>query len=62
MKEGGVFGMAMPGAWGGPELDPLTQIRVIGALAMADGSVGRRAIRCDSGPLPLGVQPLRFLF
>ena len=40
MKEAGVFGMAMPHAWGGPELDPLTQIRVIEALAMADGSVG----------------------
>jgi alkylation response protein AidB-like acyl-CoA dehydrogenase len=35
-----VFGMAMPRAWGGPELDPLTQFRVIEALAMADGSVG----------------------
>jgi indole-3-acetate monooxygenase len=40
MKEGGVFGMVMPRAWGGPELDPLTQIRVIEALAMADGSSG----------------------
>jgi alkylation response protein AidB-like acyl-CoA dehydrogenase len=42
--------MAMPRAWGGPELDPLTQIRVIEALAMADGSVGWCAmIGCDSG-------------
>src|SRR6266478_521385 len=50
MKEAGVFGMAMPYAWGGPELDPLTQIRVIEALAMADGSVGWCAmIGCDSG-------------
>ena len=40
MKEAGVFGMAMPRAWGGPELDPLTQFRVIEALAMAEGSVG----------------------
>jgi alkylation response protein AidB-like acyl-CoA dehydrogenase len=40
MKEAGVFGMAMPRVWGGPELDPLTQFRVIEALAMADGSVG----------------------
>jgi indole-3-acetate monooxygenase len=50
MKEGGVFGMVMPRAWGGPELDPLTQIRVIEALAMADGSVGWCAmIGCDGG-------------
>jgi indole-3-acetate monooxygenase len=50
MKEAGVFGMAMPGAWGGPELDPLTQIRVIEALALADGSVGWCAmIGCDGG-------------
>jgi alkylation response protein AidB-like acyl-CoA dehydrogenase len=50
MKEAGVFGMVMPRAWGGPELDPFTQIRVIEALAMADGSVGWCAmIGCDSG-------------
>jgi indole-3-acetate monooxygenase len=50
MRETGIFGMVMPRAWGGPELDPLTQIRVIEALAMADGSVGWCAmIGCDSG-------------
>jgi indole-3-acetate monooxygenase len=50
MKEGGVFGMGMPRSWGGPELDPLTQFRVIEALAMADGSVGWCAmIGCDGG-------------
>ena len=50
MKDAGVFGMAMPRAWGGPELDPLTQFRVIEALAMADGSVGWTAmIGCDGG-------------
>src|SRR6266511_1645493 len=38
LKGAGVFGMAMPRAWGGPELDPLTQFRVIEARAMADGS------------------------
>jgi alkylation response protein AidB-like acyl-CoA dehydrogenase len=50
MKSAGVFGMAMPRAWGGPELDPLTQFRVIETLAMANGSVGWCAmINCDSG-------------
>jgi alkylation response protein AidB-like acyl-CoA dehydrogenase len=50
MKHAGVFGMAMPRIWGGPELDPLTQFRVIESLAMADGSVGWCAmIGCDGG-------------
>src|SRR3954471_14494514 len=50
MKDAGIFGMAMPSAWGGPELDPLTQFRVLEALAMAEGSVGWCAmINCDSG-------------
>jgi indole-3-acetate monooxygenase len=50
LKNAGVFGMAMPRAWDGPELDPLTQFRVLEALAMADGSVGWCAmINCDGG-------------
>ncbi len=50
MKDAGVFGMALPRSWGAPELDPLTQIRVIETLAMADGSAGWCAmIGCDSG-------------
>jgi alkylation response protein AidB-like acyl-CoA dehydrogenase len=50
MRDAGVFGMAMPRVWGGPELDPLTQFRVIEALAMAEGSVGWCAmINCDGG-------------
>src|SRR5260370_14747290 len=40
MKAAGVFGMVLPRSWGAPELDPLTQIRVIEALAMAEGSAG----------------------
>jgi alkylation response protein AidB-like acyl-CoA dehydrogenase len=50
LRHAGVFGMSMPRAWGGPELDPLTQFRVLEALAMADGSVGWCAmINCDGG-------------
>jgi alkylation response protein AidB-like acyl-CoA dehydrogenase len=50
LKGAGVFGMAMPRAWGGPELDLPTQCRVIEALGMADGSVGWCAmINCDGG-------------
>jgi alkylation response protein AidB-like acyl-CoA dehydrogenase len=50
MKGAGVFRMAMPREWGGPEVDPLTQIRVIEALSYADGSVGWCAmINSDGG-------------
>jgi len=50
IKDAGVFGMVLPRSWGAPELDPLTQIRVIEALATAEGSAGWCAmIGCDSG-------------
>jgi alkylation response protein AidB-like acyl-CoA dehydrogenase len=50
LKNAGVFGMPMPRAWDGPEVDPLTQFRVLETLAMADGSVGWCAmINCDGG-------------
>lgn len=50
MKDAGVFGMAMPRDWGGPELDPLTQIRVIEALSTANSAAGWCAmIGCDGG-------------
>jgi alkylation response protein AidB-like acyl-CoA dehydrogenase len=40
MKEAGIFRMPMPRAWGGPELDPLTQIQIVEELSTADPSVG----------------------
>ena len=40
MQQAGVFRMTMPREWGGPEADPLTQVRVVEALSLADGSVG----------------------
>lgn len=50
LREIGVWRMAMPRAWGGPEIDPLTQMRVIEILAEADGAVGWCAmINSDSG-------------
>ena len=50
LKAAGALGMAMPRVWGGPELDPLTQFRVLEALAMADGSVAWCVmINCDGG-------------
>jgi indole-3-acetate monooxygenase len=38
MRWAGVFRMAMPAAWGGPELDGCTQTEVIERLARADAS------------------------
>lgn len=50
LKEAGVFRMTMPLDWGGAELDPLSQLRIIEALSAADASVGWCAmIGSDSG-------------
>ncbi len=40
MQQAGAFRMTMPREWGGPEADPLTQVRIVEALSTADGSVG----------------------
>src|SRR5438093_1016502 len=40
LKQAGVFRMTMPRAWGGAELDPLSQLRIIEALSAAGASVG----------------------
>src|SRR5215470_12439424 len=40
MQAAGVFRMPMPRAWGGPEVDPLTQVRIVEALSAADPSAG----------------------
>ena len=40
MKEAGLYRMSMPRAWGGPEVDPMTQIRAVEALSRYDGSAG----------------------
>ena len=50
LKQAGVFRMPMPREWGGPELDPMSQLRIIEALSAADASVGWCVmIGCDSG-------------
>jgi alkylation response protein AidB-like acyl-CoA dehydrogenase len=52
MQRAGVFRMAMPRAWGGPELNLLSQLRVIEALSIADASAGWCAmIGADAGYL-----------
>jgi indole-3-acetate monooxygenase len=40
MMEAGVFRMAVPRAYGGGELDPMTQVRVVEELSRMEGSVG----------------------
>jgi indole-3-acetate monooxygenase len=40
LKHAGMFRMAMPKAWGGPELDFPSQVRVIEALCTFDASAG----------------------
>jgi len=50
MRAAAVFDTARPAAWGGLELDPLTQFEVFEGLARADASVGWcGAIGADSG-------------
>jgi indole-3-acetate monooxygenase len=52
MQRAGVFRMAMPRAWGGSELNLLSQLRVIEALSIADASAGWCAmIGIDGGYL-----------
>ena len=50
LRSTGVFRMAMPKAWGGPELDICSQIEIIEVLSRADASAGWCAmIGSDSG-------------
>ena len=36
----GIFRMGVPRAYGGPELDPMSQVRIVEELARIEGSVG----------------------
>lgn len=58
MKDAGIFRMALSRAYGGSELDPLTQVRVVEALSRMDGSVGWCAmIGLAGGYLSAFLQP-----
>lgn len=48
-RSAGAIRMPMPAAWGGPELDPLAQVRVIAELASHDPSTGWIAMICCDG-------------
>jgi alkylation response protein AidB-like acyl-CoA dehydrogenase len=49
LRSAGVFRMARPRAWGGPEVDIVTQTQVFERLARADGSAGWCAMIGGSG-------------
>ncbi len=52
LKQAGAFRMTMPREWGGAEIDPLSQLRIVEMLSAADASVGWCVmIGCDSGYL-----------
>jgi len=59
LKEANVFGMAIPEAMGGAEADPITQLAVVEALSIADGSVGWVAmIGSDGGYYAAHLDPV----
>jgi alkylation response protein AidB-like acyl-CoA dehydrogenase len=50
LRSAGVLRMTMPKSWGGPEINPMTQVEVIESLCWGDASVGWCSfICCDSG-------------
>ena len=58
MREAGIFRIAMPRELGGPELDPVQQVKVLEALFRIDGSVGWCGlIGCDAGYYQAAVDP-----
>ena len=51
LRSAGAFRLPMPAAWGGPEVDIVTQTDIVEALSRADGSAGWCAM---AGALWLG--------
>ena len=49
LRDLGAFRMAVPRAYGGLELDPMTQVRVVEELSRMDGSVGWCAMISSAG-------------
>jgi alkylation response protein AidB-like acyl-CoA dehydrogenase len=54
MRKLGAFRMAVPRAYGGLELDPMTQVRVVEELSRMDGSVGWCAMVSTAGSFAAG--------
>jgi alkylation response protein AidB-like acyl-CoA dehydrogenase len=49
LMEAGVFRMGVPRAYGGPEIDPMGQVRVVEELARIEGSVGWLSMISSAG-------------
>lgn len=50
VRRAGIFRIAFPRDWGGPEMDILQQCAVMEILAYHDGSTAWVAMICSSGP------------
>ena len=58
IEQAGVFRMAVPRVYGGGELDPMTQVRVVEELSRMDGSVGwLTMIGAAGGPMAAFMDP-----
>src|SRR5438128_1598828 len=49
LMEAGVFRMGVPRAYGGPEIDPIGQVRVVEELSRIEGSVGWLSMISSAG-------------
>ncbi|HTT76050.1 MAG TPA: acyl-CoA dehydrogenase family protein [Candidatus Binataceae bacterium] len=49
LMRAGIFRMGVPRAYGGPELDPMSQVRIVEELARIEGSVGWLSMISSAG-------------
>jgi alkylation response protein AidB-like acyl-CoA dehydrogenase len=49
LMEAGIFRMGVPGVYGGPEIDPMGQVRVVEELSRIEGSVGWLSMISSAG-------------
>jgi indole-3-acetate monooxygenase len=65
LMKAGIFRMAVPSAYGGPELDPMAQVRVVEELSRIEGAVGWLSMISTAGSFLsafLKPEPARRLF
>src|SRR5471030_909812 len=49
LMEAGIFRMGVPRTYGGPELDPMAQVRVVEELSRIEGAVGWLSMISSAG-------------